>query len=79
VLAFTNDEIHRGHDDFKMFSFALIGLVAWSVGTASLWSVTAARFRSMTGRTIRVPRGNPGASVPSAATAKDNVPAPPGS
>jgi ABC-type transport system involved in multi-copper enzyme maturation permease subunit len=79
VLAFTNDEIHRGHEDFKIFSFALIGLVAWAVGTASLWSVTAARFRALTGRTMRIPPGNPWAPVPSADPARDKIPAPPGS
>jgi ABC-type transport system involved in multi-copper enzyme maturation permease subunit len=79
MLAFTNDEMHRVHDDFKTFSFALIGLVAWGVATASLWSVTAARFRSVTGRAIKIPRGNPWTPVSSTATAQAKVPTPPGS
>jgi ABC-type transport system involved in multi-copper enzyme maturation permease subunit len=77
MLAFTNDEIHRGHDDFKLFSFAVLGLVAWAAGAAALWSVTAARFRAVTGRMNTIPPANPRAYVPSAATPKGQAPAPP--
>ncbi len=50
VLAFTNDQIRLGQEDFQMLSFALIGLVVWALATASLWAVTSARFRAVTGR-----------------------------
>jgi ABC-type transport system involved in multi-copper enzyme maturation permease subunit len=79
MMAFTNDEIHRSHDNFKLFSFALIGLVVWAVATASLWSVTAARFRSITGRAMKIRPSNPRDPVPAADPAKGKNATPPAS
>jgi ABC-type transport system involved in multi-copper enzyme maturation permease subunit len=63
VLAFTNDQIRLGHEDFQFLSFALIGLVVWALATASLWSVTSARFRAVADRANRTPRRAPAGSA----------------
>jgi hypothetical protein len=56
ILAFPTEEFGFSAGEIrKLVAFAMIGLAGWAAGTVLLWFLTAARFRSMTGRSISIP------------------------
>jgi ABC-type Na+ efflux pump permease subunit len=56
ILAFPTEEFAFNVGEIrKLVTFAMIGLAGWVAATVLLWFLASARFRSMTGRRIRIP------------------------